>query len=481
MQLRTKSLFVIIIGTIVFAAVFAIGGLYSFKTAYFADLRLQSQMASELMRMTITHEMDEGNPEHIRPYLNQLKHVPGFKLAHLVPADSVIRQFQVDISQYPPAEALEEAVFATGESTDEIIEGESPTFHLAIPYVAQQSCLQCHHAEVGDILGVVSLEIDVGHQRQAMLASLYGMFLLFILFGIVMTIALRALMAPILRTTKAMKRAFGKAEQGDFSIRLRKQSNDEMGEIAEHTNQFMQLLENSLGTISREIATLIDTSSHKGSENILNHTVRVVHNLVSSSHFKQSIENDRDLEEVYARLGRVLTEQFNMKRFSIYEVSNSKNRLQLITSLGLPEGADLWCSREITIDCNACRARRTAAMVSSIEEDNICSSFSGNKVQQDEKLFHICLPIMLSGSVGGVLQLIFTQEESEAVEENRLTLTTFLAEPAPVIEAKRLMQSLRDASMRDPMTNLYNRRFLEGYLDTLVASVERQKSGIGIL
>jgi diguanylate cyclase (GGDEF)-like protein len=62
-----------------------------------------------------------------------------------------------------------------------------------------------------------------------------------------------------------------------------------------------------------------------------------------------------------------------------------------------------------------------------------------------------------------------------------LTLRTYLDEAAPVIDAKRLMQSLKDAAMRDPMTRLYNRRFLEGYLDTLLATVHRQKSSVGIL
>jgi diguanylate cyclase (GGDEF)-like protein len=481
MQLKTKSLLVISIGTLVFTVLFAVGGIYSFKSSYQTDLRLQSQMAGELVRLTITHEMAEGNPQHIQPYLSLIKKVPGFKHAHLVPADSVIKQMEIDTSTFDPAEGLEKEAFTTGKAVDEIIEGETPLFHLAIPYIAQQACLKCHHAQEDDVLGVISIEIDMGQQRQAMLLSLYGMFLLFLLFAMGMAVALRALMSPILETTRAMKHAFGKAEEGDFSVRLERKTSDEIGDIAEHTNHFMQLLESSLGTISREIATLIDTNNHGRDKNILKHTVRVVHNLVSSSHFKQSIENDRDLEEVYGRLGRVLVKQFNIKRFSIYEVSNSKNRLQLITSLGLPEGSDLWCSKEVTIDCNACRARRTAAMVSSIVEDDICSSFSGNKLQQSEKLFHICLPIMLSGSVGGILQLIFTSEEAKEVEENRLTLTSFLAEAAPVIEAKRLMQSLRDASMRDPMTNLYNRRFLEGYLETLTAGVERQKSSIGIL
>jgi len=69
MLLRTKNLLVISVGVSIFTVLFVIGGIYTFTSSYKNDLRLQTQMAGELMRLTITHEMEEGNPEHIRPYL----------------------------------------------------------------------------------------------------------------------------------------------------------------------------------------------------------------------------------------------------------------------------------------------------------------------------------------------------------------------------------------------------------------------------
>ena len=480
MNLRTKSAVIITLGTVVFAVLFSIGQIYSFRSSYQTDLRLQSRMAAELMRMTITHEMGEGNPEHIKPYLDDLANVPGLIDAHVVPSETVIKQMEIDISKYPPMEALEARVLETGEAAEEVVDGERPIFHLGIPYIAQTSCLQCHHAQEDAVLGVVSLEIDMSQQRHAMFDSLINMLLILVLFAIVMIAALYWLMGPVIGTARATKKAFEKAEAGDFSTRLEKRSNDEMGDISEYTNQFLKLMDNSLGRISKEIESLHDTHDNDR-QNILKHTVDVVHNMVTSTHFKKTIENERDLEEVYQRLSHELVNRFNIQRFSIYEVSNSNNRMQLVLAQGLPEGAELWCNREITIDCDACRAKRTANIISSAEEHDICSSFSGNIVQQNEKLLHSCIPIILSGSVGGVLQLIFTEKEAQEVKERLTTVAYFLEEAAPVIESKRLMRSLKDASMRDPMTNLYNRRFLEGYLDTLVASVERQKASIGVL
>ncbi|MDP1957614.1 MAG: GGDEF domain-containing protein, partial [Rhodocyclaceae bacterium] len=56
-----------------------------------------------------------------------------------------------------------------------------------------------------------------------------------------------------------------------------------------------------------------------------------------------------------------------------------------------------------------------------------------------------------------------------------------LREAGPVLEAKRLMEHLRENSLRDAMTGLYNRRFLEEYIGTLVSGTQRRKSSIAVL
>ena len=482
MHLKTKGLLITFAGTLTFAMLISAVAIYAFTSSTETGLKLQSQMASEMLRMTITHEMDEGSPEHIRPYMRDLANVPGLKHAHVVPAESVIKQFQLDPKSYDPAETLEKKVFATGKDAQELIDGDTPLFHYALPYIARanQNCMKCHEGTDGDVLGVVSIEIDMSKQRHAMMLSVAGMLLLFMLFGAVMSYLLSRLLKPMVGTTKELRRAVEKAEGGDFSARLSRQSDDEIGEIADQTNHFMQTLESTFGGISQKIETL--TGTYQSDErNLLTRTGEVVNNLVGAAHFKQSIENDRDLEEVYGRLVKVLKRQFGFKRFSLYEVVAAKNKMQLISAEGLPEEEELWCDREITVNCDACRAKRTGQTVSSVDEEDICNSYRGNHVQDSEQLLHTCIPFMLSGSVGGVVQILFTRKEEKKVSGQISMLRTYLAEAAPVIETKRLMLSLKEQSMRDPMTNLYNRRFLEDYLDTLLASAARQKAGVGIL
>jgi diguanylate cyclase (GGDEF)-like protein len=57
----------------------------------------------------------------------------------------------------------------------------------------------------------------------------------------------------------------------------------------------------------------------------------------------------------------------------------------------------------------------------------------------------------------------------------------YIKESLSVIEAKRLTNTLRESSLKDAMTGLYNRRFLQEYTETLVAGVVRRKKNLGLI
>ncbi len=485
LQLKSKMFLVIIFITMGCAALFATAAWQVLHKLSERDLQHQGRMAAELMRMTITHEMFEGSPSHIQPYLARLNEIPGFVDAYLIPAESVRQQMHMTVAKRKTPTATETNVFKTGQSNGEYVAGNRQLFRYSVPYIARSTgtpnCMQCHQAQEGEVLGVVSFGMDVSAQHTVALWSIAGIAVLSLLFGVVITFALKRLINPIVTTTEALSEVIHYAEAGDFSKRMVKHSDDEIGVITEKTNQLMDILENSFGNMSKQVEELTGTCHDNRDGGLLARTVRAVNNMVSALNFKQLIENDRDLTDVYSRITRVLNRQFGIARYSLYEVANSKNHLTLIAAEGVPAPAELWCEREVLVDADACRAKRTAQIISSHNEDEICSAFCGNKIQMEQKLLHRCIPIMLSGSVGGVLQVVYTREETETVRENIFTLQSYLTEAAPVIETKRLMQSLKDASMHDPMTGLYNRRFLDGYLETLLATVQRQKVSVGIL
>ena len=137
-----------------------------------------------------------------------------------------------------------------------------------------------------------------------------------------------------------------------------------------------------------------------------------------------------------------------------------------------------WCDPQILVRAEGCRAKRTGHRVDGVHNAGICYSFMP---PDDSGYKHICLPIIQSGSVGNILQLVVPPGGEERISGLIPFVNVYLRETAPVLETKKLMETLRESSLRDPMTGLNNRRFLEEYVDTLVANSQRRKTDLAVL
>jgi len=187
--------------------------------------------------------------------------------------------------------------------------------------------------------------------------------------------------------------------------------------------------------------------------------------------FKKVIEEDDSPQDIYSRLAGVFT-TLGLKTFQIYEVSNSKNAMRPMI-----DSEEETCNKDILVNSALCRAKRTSDIVSSIAYQDICKQFIKRGGRG-----HICVPMIIGESTGGVTQFIFDDSEPIGdISKRVLRAQQYIKEALPVLEAKRLMDTLKESSLRDPMTGLYNRRFLEEYSETLVAMTHRRGTNIGLL
>ncbi|MDP2400665.1 MAG: GGDEF domain-containing protein, partial [Actinomycetota bacterium] len=157
----------------------------------------------------------------------------------------------------------------------------------------------------------------------------------------------------------------------------------------------------------------------------------------------------------------------------------NKNKMEAVVVDSEMGGDCRWCDPQILVRSETCRARRTGHLIDSVESPGICFAFV--PPADGREYCHVCFPIIQSGAVGSILQLVIAKEDSPRMEHVVPYLSVYLREAAPVIEAKRLMDTLRESNLRDAMTGLHNRRFLEEYIDTLVASNQRRNGRIAVL
>ncbi|HJU26066.1 MAG TPA: diguanylate cyclase [Rhodanobacteraceae bacterium] len=90
----------------------------------------------------------------------------------------------------------------------------------------------------------------------------------------------------------------------------------------------------------------------------------------------------------------------------------------------------------------------------------------------------LCLPLSAQGQVLGVLSLVAEQTFDAGSRELLQTVSDQLA---LAIANLRLQQSLRQQSIRDPLTGLFNRRYLEASLPRELARADRRKGQLALL
>ncbi len=189
--------------------------------------------------------------------------------------------------------------------------------------------------------------------------------------------------------------------------------------------------------------------------------------------FKRVIEEDDSTGVVYERLSEVFT-RYGLTEHCIYETRLEHPGVH--PAVG--GGSEPWCDRAIGEDRNLCRAVRTAEEVSSATFPNICKQFA----LQDRQ--HTCLPLIVGGAPEGVILFVHNGMEPGDSDSTKLRLETagrFIREALPVIEGKKLAETLRETALRDTLTGLHNRRFIQETKRSLVAGALRRDSRIGLL
>lgn len=485
MKLHGKvTLFFALLSTCLIAALVTIG-LYSFRTYTIATATEQIRTAAEIVRVSLTESMINGVIDKRTGLLERLMEVQGLRTARVIRGPLVEHQFGKGLSREQPADDIEAQVLATGQARFEITEDDTGAgFRGTIPFVATNkgspNCLQCHVVPEGSTLGAVTISMSIEHLKRKAILTVSLMVLSVGIFTLIAYLLFRRLTQPVVQTAVHVEDAVQRAIDGDYKGSVDVQTRDEIGQIAGDMNRLLIHLDEGLTRIGHKVAQLTD---HKpvvnGKSNLLQNTIEMVDTLTEAAHFKQAIEEDETQAEIYGRLAVAVEKHFGISEYSIYEVLAARNQMMPMVVDGDAKGPCRWCDPQILIRNETCRARRTGHLVDGIASPGICYAYRPPSESSDRA--HLCFPIMQSGSVGSVLQILVPPTETERVAKLIPHVSVYLREAAPVLEAKRLMETLRESTLRDALTGLHNRRFLEESVETLVAQTTRHGTHMAIL
>ena len=209
---------------------------------------------------------------------------------------------------------------------------------------------------------------------------------------------------------------------------------------------------------------------------VANEVNGIISDIQNISRFRRIIEADETTSDVYKRLAFVFQERLGLNTFVIWEVDKNEDSIEAVFT-SPPDFEEEICQMTSS---NLCRAVRTGEVVSSTGYPGICPIFPLPDV-----MTHSCVPMMVGGQILGVVQFLFlyvnSPEREEHFKNSLRRARQYLLEALPVLHAKRLAQNLHQMAIRDTLTGLYNRRFLEGNINPILAGIERRESNLAIL
>ncbi|MBF0563926.1 MAG: diguanylate cyclase [Nitrospirae bacterium] len=497
-SIKTKILIRIVLSFILLSIIMQGIVFLSFRSFSLESTKEKALTVAELIRDTITSFMILGVYDRRDIFIDRIKSAHGLKDVNILRGATVINQFggQKNINHIKTS--LEAEVLQTGKINASLNEDLARVeYSLVIPYKATANesvkCLNCHSAKDGDVLGAVSLVMDLSAQRQKGISSVSYMLIVSLVFSIGTLYMIYVFFKPYTSLFQKLNHGFQKVEDGDFSEKIIVNLIDEAGDVAGGFNAMTDNLSKTLSAVSNKVSLLIGHRMEE-SGNALKDTARTVDMLVKIYKYKRTIEKDSRKNEVFMRLEQTI-EEMGIDKYSIYEVDSQKNTIQSI-SVSCPNEGTLksmereqvntdsevcWCNMAIKSNADECRAKRTGNFVDSRDFPLICPSFAYTRESLTGQLNYFCIPIFIGGQVGDVVQIIYDRAESDSVRDAIPYVKSFIQESDSVIEAKTFMELLRKQSLVDALTGLYNRRFLDEIYLKICSQTLRRNTVLGIL
>lgn len=487
-----RVLILLIILFVIIDAIFAL----SFRQESLDEAKVRARTIATIARDSLTSLMVMNVINQRQLFIKRLKKTS--KAAHvssitIIRSQAVDEQFGEGFKDENPVNDHEKYVLSAGKKYQKLVETfTSASYNIIIPYKAKSTgivdCLACHHVKPGTVLGAINIKMNLTNVRKATLRTVIQTSVIFFIFLAVIVFIFFEFLSPYLNLFNKVELSLESLKEGDMDKALIEEKNlpnDEAGNVAITLNETVRSLKGILQDIDSKVSTLIGYTVVK-TDNYLKDTIKIINELVRIYNFKRVIEKDRSKKEIIKRLESIIRDHMSFENYAIYEVKdNNKMEVVAISSkLGL-EKEGMWCDISSADDATGCRAKRTGTDVDSGDFPCICPNFifnvfDGEKVCSEKYNFY-CIPVYIGGKVGLILQLIFDDDVKDFVHWMIPYIKGYLMEASPVIESRMLMELLKDQSIVDQLTGLYNRRFLEESSNNIMAGIKRRGTSMGLL
>ncbi|MEN8303966.1 MAG: GGDEF domain-containing protein [Campylobacterota bacterium] len=477
MQTKLRLLFTVTILLLTLGIATIINVSLNFREYSIDSAIEKSKMTARIVQDGLTAHMVNGIMDKRGFFLKEISTNDEIKSLWIVRSENVIKQYGKGYNDETPRDEIDKTVLKSGESVKEVVENaDDIVLRMTIPYKATENlntpnCLSCHDVKHGDTLGAISMEFDITNMRNSGMITILKILGINIIFIIIVLILLNYYVTPYMKLFTNLQEGITKAYSGDFTHKFETTVTGDGKNIVEQMNTLFHKMQNTFGDIKYNLATFIPQGCVASSDP-LHEAKTIIGELSDIYKFKKTIELDPSKEIVYSRVIDVLKSKYDIKHFAFYELNNVTAKRELIY---ISDGTSI-CFDEADIDSSLCRAHRTKTDVISTEFENLCKSCESADFE------YICLPFSINKDNSLILSMTSrSAKDISKINSVLPSIKNYLEAAKPVIESKILMEKLRDTSLRDGMTGLYNRRFLEEFIDKVMKQAKRSNEKYSVL
>lgn len=445
--------------TIIIVVLVAIG---SRKTGY-DNAKKKAYLTADIVQKSLTSHMVNGNMHQRDVFLNSISQLDDVTDLWIVRSKSIKEQFGGSaLANELPKDDIDLDVLNTGKERiliDETLFNAS--LRITIPYKAtsleKPNCLSCHNAKEGEVLGAISLVFDISEDRGSSIVVLLYVIATISIFFVIILLFIRKKITPYTTSFDEITNVLKKVHEGDYSIRAKEGTLKEDKEASTWLNELIDKLETVLTRIEINLIPFVYNRSSSGNYDKLIYAKNIIEDISEIYHYKKTIENDSSIEDIYHRFVLVLEEKLKIKNFFIFETDLIKDERRVVYS---SSGVTACCCLKDNIKEN-CRAERINSIIASDNFPQICRVAT---IKDDEN--HVCIPFLVNEQVNIVIHIVANSKtELSDVKFKIGIIKKYLEETKAILESKILMDTLKQRNLTDALTGLYNRKYLDEFVD----------------
>ncbi len=430
-------------------------------------------LTAEVVKGGLTAHMVNGMMDKRSYFLSQIENIENIHAIWIARSPIVIKQFGEGMNNEIARDEIDKRVLQTGKIAKEMTETTTKsTLRMTIPFVASAfgtpNCLKCHDAKEGDVLGAVSMVIDVSDVRGSSFSTVGYISAIAIIIMLIILLVVNKFLKPYLNIFYSIKEVMTAAYDGNYSKRVDGGKLFESKAVADMLNSLLSKLQKVFDEIDNKVYIFLRNKNKSNNYDPLININNTINQLSDIYKFKQTIEHDEELQDIYERLAYVFSNRFNIEDFSIIEADRLSGMKKIVyTTKGC----------HCTVEDGVCRADRINLIVDSTIFDKTCDKFL-----EDEESDYLCIPYSISNELNLIISIVTrTKEEGTRIRNLVGMIEDYVATAQPAIVSKKLMQILNKMARVDQLTGMFNRKYLDEFAETSIPQALRTETPYGVL